>query len=115
MNPHDERWMVTRNFSIPSLLSAADASVIEQRLATHAGVVNVSASPRRHRLRVRYLATLTDYRSLCHALADAGYRIGNGFWARIAADWNQEKDHNRRVTAGLPPAACCNHAPVKPK
>ena len=102
---------VTRRVLTARPLAAASLARLDRDWDDPSGIQRVSGRPGAGHLKVRYDATRTDYRSVCHRIAGFGVAIRNGRWPRLLAAWYDLLDTNLRENAAAPGGACCNRPP----
>jgi len=105
-------WEVRREIKVPTISQPEDAEPVERALSQIPGVRAMSVDFSRHRLKVRYEITETDYESLERALEAVGFPPAEGWWARRRAKWFQTMDLTGRENAAVRPSACCNKPPI---
>ena len=105
-------WEVRREIRVPSISRPDDANPVEQALSQVPGVRGMSVDVPRHRLKVRYEITQTDYQSLERTLESIGFPPAEGWWARRRSKWFQTMDLTGRENAAVRPSPCCNKPPT---
>jgi len=106
-------WEVRRKIRIPALVHAADGASLKRALEQYEGVRQAEVEPVKHRVEVRYDASVIDFMTLLSVLEEQGFPPTRSWLARLKASWYQFTDSNARENAHLPPPACCNKAPKK--
>lgn len=106
-------WVVSRKVRIPSLSHEADGVTLARALEATDGVKRATPDLAHHRLKIRYDASVIDYRALVIAMEEHGFPPARNWLARLKGNWYQFTDSNVRENANLPPPACCNKAPKK--
>jgi copper chaperone CopZ len=104
-------WEVRRSIAVPSLTEAGDAARVESQLGELGGVCAVAADATRHRIKLRYDASRTDYQAVAAALKRAGFPPSDDWWSRLKGNWFQFTDTNAHDNASEPPPSCCNKPP----
>jgi hypothetical protein len=105
-------WEVCRRFKIPAFSQPADAIPLERALSEIPGIRSVSIDGSKHRLKVRYSITETDYQAIAGVLEANGFPTANGWWDSLRSSWLQNLDLTGRENASVKPSACCNRPPV---
>ena len=95
--------------------TAAEAVALARGLRALSGVQQVRVRPGRRRVTVEYLVSRTDYERLSQQVAEMGYGLAQGPWARLRRFWYGLLDENARANAKAPPPACCNRPPRPPR
>lgn len=104
-----EPYVVKRNISFVPLNGGQQLSDLLAALAARQGMIDVSADPRRSRLRIRYDVKQLLFDDVVQILSSHGLAISTDRWMRLKGNWYRMLDENARGNANSKGGACCSN------